>query len=218
MENVSMRRISLSLIVFVAALSVGSALAQTAPQHLADTYKVDYFDNANTSGAPDAKLRLSNPGTAGGDVCADIYVFDTQQELSECCSCLLSPNGLRILSVNNDLNGNPLTGKALIAGSIEIVSNVLTGSGCPEFPTTITPASGGVRAWATHIQDNGNGGWSITESSSQDATMTKAEENRLVSQCNAIKLNSDGGECSCGTGDSASLRNRQKSADPVVTR
>src|SRR5208283_2946998 len=60
------------------ALCAGSAFAQTAPA--ADTLKVDYFSYANTSGAPYASVRVINPGTAGGNICADFFVFDSYQE------------------------------------------------------------------------------------------------------------------------------------------
>jgi hypothetical protein len=73
---------------------------------------VDYFANANTPGAPDATVRVINPGTSdavsvasptrkagstgggGEDLCALIYVIDANQELSECCGCYISANGL----------------------------------------------------------------------------------------------------------------------------
>ena len=71
---------------------------------------VSYFSNANTSGVADATVRLTNPGVTGGNVCAEIYVFDQDQQLSECCGCLVSPDGLQTLSVNTNLTANPLTG------------------------------------------------------------------------------------------------------------
>src|ERR1700683_2607783 len=101
-------------LMFVWTLFAGSALAATTPP--ADTLKVDYFSNANTSGAPDATVRLTNPGTAAGNTCGSIFVFDENQELTECCSCLLTPDGLRTLSVNVDLTSHPLTGVILATG------------------------------------------------------------------------------------------------------
>ena len=163
----------------------------------ADTLKVEYFANANTAGAPDATVRLTNPGTAGGNVCADIFVFDANQELSECCSCILSPDGLRTLSVNTDLTSNPLTGIILTTGAIKIVSAKLSGGQCP-LPVVInsTPA---VRAWATHIQDSS---FAITETNAQDATFSVNEDVSLIRECQAIQIAGSGhGVCSCGTGD-----------------
>jgi len=94
------------------ALCTASAFAQ------ADTLKQDYFANANTAGAPDATLRVSNPGTyANGNICAAFFVFYPNQELSECCSCLQTPDGLGTLSVDKDLTSNPLTGVTLTTGT-----------------------------------------------------------------------------------------------------
>jgi hypothetical protein len=191
-----MRRTTMLVVCSLALIfCAGSAFALTTPP--ADTLKIEYFANANTAGAPDATVRLTNPGTAPANVCADIFVFDPDQELTECCSCLLSPDGLRTLSVNTDITGNPLTGVSLQTGVIKIVSAKLSNGTCP-LPTVInsTPA---LRAWATHIQDST---FAITETAAQDATFSSGELSRLVSECQAINLDGSGkGVCSCGTGD-----------------
>jgi len=189
-----MRRITLLVVCTLAlALCAGVAAAQEPP----DTLKVDYFANAN-SGAPDATLRLTNPGTAGGSLCAAIYVFDSSQELSECCSCYLSPDGLRTLSVNTDVTGNPLTGVILNTGLIKIISTPTKGGTCPLLPLSITPTAG-IRAWATHIQ---NSSFTITETASQDATLSAAEVKRVNGECYGVQLDgSKKGVCTCGTGD-----------------
>ncbi len=180
------------------ALCTGPALAattQTPPP--ADTLKVDYFANANTAGAPDATVRITNPNTGGGNVCASIFVFDGNQEMTECCSCLETPDGLQTFSVNANLTNNPLTGKLLTTGLIKIVSTTTVGGLCP-LPTTFTPIAA-VRAWATHIQ---NSNYSITETASQDATLSSNEVWRLETECSAIKTDGSGsGVCSCGSGE-----------------
>jgi len=173
------------------ALCAGSAMASTAAPP-ADTLKVDYFSNANTAGAPDGTVRLTNPGTSGGNIWAAIYVFDPQQELTECCECFLSPDGLRTLSVNADLTSNPLTGVTLSTGLIKIVSTTGTN------PARLAPTPA-IRSWATHIQ---NANFAVTETASQDATLSAAEVGRLNIQCFAVQLDGSGhGICSCGTGD-----------------
>src|SRR5208283_804862 len=175
------------------ALCAGFAVAQKP----ADTLKVTYFSNANTDGAPDATVRLTNPGTAGGSLCAAIYVFDSYQEMSECCSCYLSPDGLRTLSVNSDLTANPLIGVSLTTGVIKVVSTPTKGGSCP-LPISLTPTAG-IRGWGTHIQ---NSNYAITETALQDATLSAAEVKRLQGECYAIDLDGSGhGICSCGTGD-----------------
>ena len=188
----------LSLLAVALCTSSVWAASTTPP---ADVLKVDYFSNANTSGAPDGTVRIDNPGTSGGGLCAAIFVFDVNQEMSECCSCYVSPDGLRTLSVNTDLTSNPLTGTSLTGGVIKIVSTeAYANKTCPT-PTNSsllvpTPA---VRAWGTHIQ---NAGYTVTETASQDATLSSTEQTSLESQCRSIhSVGSGAGICTCGTGD-----------------
>ena len=90
------------------------------------------FANNGTSGAPDATVRITNPGTSigidddtapvtNGNLCAMIYVFDNDQQMTECCGCLTTPDGLRTLSVTKDLTSNPLTGVVSKNGDIKSV-------------------------------------------------------------------------------------------------
>jgi hypothetical protein len=156
---------------------------------------VDYFSGANTGGNPLAQLRVINPNTnSAAGICAAIYVFDSFQELSECCSCSLSPDSLRTLDVNVDLTSNPLTGKILNTGAIKIVST--NTAGC-HSALKLNPTAA-VRAWVTHIQDNAF----VTETASQDATLSSGEQTRLQSECFAISIDGSGhGVCTCGVGD-----------------
>lgn len=174
------------------ALFVGTASAQS-------NYTVDYFANANTTGAPDATTRIINPGSStvgAGDLCADIYVFDANEELSECCSCLTTPDGLLTLSVNTDLTANPLTGVSLSTGVIKVVSAYTTIVGgqptCP-LPTKPAPANTGLNSWTTHIQ---NASFAITETGAQNAVLSESEDGRLASECRSIaKVGSGKGVC-----------------------
>jgi hypothetical protein len=167
-----------------------------------DTLKVDYFSNANTSGAPDGTLRLTNPGTPGSNVCAYIGVFDSNQEMSECCGCLLTPDGLRTLSIDSDLTSNPLTGVKLSTGVIKVLSVTTVNNTCPFPGTTSKPqyfTSGGVRGWGTHIQ---NSSFTITETESQDATLSVYENIHFYDDCLAINsVGSGAGVCTCGSGE-----------------
>jgi hypothetical protein len=174
-------------------LCTGYALAQTALAP--DTLKVDYFANAH--GSPDGTVRITNAGTSGGELCAAVYVYDQYQELSECCSCAVSRNGLLTLSVDTNLLSNPLNGTSPSTGSIRIVSSTPVGGVCP-LPTSgkLTPTAG-IRAWATHIQSTG----AITEGDSQDATLSSAELGLLELDCKAVALVGSGqGRCTCGSG------------------
>jgi len=174
----------------IAAVLVGFAAASLSAQVInPDTFKVSYF--SNNGGTPDETVRLTHVGTTAGNVCADIYVFDQWQELAECCSCRQTPDGLGTLSVESDLTDNTLTGVPLPAGVIKIVSSSTCDATKPK------PASG-IRAWATHLQNNGT----LTETEFTDAGMSAVELSRLSAECSAIHLDGSGkGICSCGVGD-----------------
>ena len=186
------RQLSLALaILCVCMLGAMSAAAQ-------DVFKVNYFAN-NVAGAPDATYRINNPGTSNGNLCAQIYVFDNNQELNECCGCLVTPDGLRTLSVKFNLTNNPLT-TVITNGDIKIVSSAVNGSPCdPTSNVTPTPT---VRVWATHIQNKVGTGYPITETESSDATLSTGELASLQADCYFVqRLGSGRGVCSCGTGD-----------------
>ena len=170
---------------------VGVAAILSAQAIDPDTFKVSYFSNEATSA--DETVRVTNVGTSGGSVCADFYVFDPQQEMAECCSCRVTPDGLLELNVHYDLLYNSLTGVFLDTGAIKIVSAATSGGKCP-LPTVPKPASG-VRAWATHFQNNRT----ETETEFTDSGMSAVELSRLGAQCKAIQLVGSGkGVCDCG--------------------
>ncbi len=180
---------ALSIVAALAGLAA-SLPAQTSPYP--DTYKVNYFSGAG-SYCPGGTVQIVNVGTSG-NLYADIYVFDANQELSECCSCFTTPDGLVTLDINQDLDSNPLTGVILTTGAIKIVSSTT-----PRATDSVKPAPG-IRAWATHIQDPPRGRF-VTETPFSDSTLSQAELNALQRQCHAIALVGSGrGVCGCGTG------------------
>ena len=197
----------------------GTAFAQGD----SSVYFVTYYSNAHTTGAPDATVRIINdgdlstsptrcgvPGTppCGGDIYADIYVFDDSQELQECCSCDVSADGLLSESVNLNLTANTLTGKVLTRGVIKVISD---GIGI-EVDDTLDP-SAGLRAWATHIQATSvtfasgkapaeKSPFYVTETEFADSNLNAAELERLDNLCSfAITLGSGSGVCSCNYED-----------------
>jgi hypothetical protein len=191
-----LRTISIAAAAFV---SVAALSAQTAPPP--DTFKVNYYSNANGAG-PDATVQITNVGTSvgttgdkDGDVCALIYVLKPDQQLTECCGCLVTPDGLVTISVNLNLTSNPLSGGLPTSGDIKIVSSLPTVTGCN--PVMPSPAAG-IRAWGTHIQNDN----SITETAFLDATLSAGELSGLVKGCKtAITEGSSAGVCSCGIGE-----------------
>ena len=179
------------LAVFVAILLAvsGTAWAQ-AP---ADTFKVTYFDNNSltTTGAPDATVNIVNPGVASGELCASVYVFRNDQELSECCSCLITPNGLLTFTVDvaTDNPGDHAPGAT--SGSIDVISD----SACNPANPTPTPT---LRVFATHVNaDSISGGFDVTETDALETTLSSGEQSELSSRCAFLEANGSGaGDCS----------------------
>jgi len=163
----------------------------------------NYFSNAGVSGLPTGQVRIVN--NSGGYLCANIYVTDPYQEMSECCSCPLSDKAARILSINNDLTANPGTGVTLTDGSIAIVSSAggpSAGASTSDSvacgdPATAKPAPE-LSAWATHPQTGGY----LTEEEFTPVPLAKTALADLQAECAALELIGSGhGICTCGSGD-----------------
>jgi hypothetical protein len=182
------------VIVSLSAFGAGVASAQST-----DTFQVNYFSN-NAAPAPDATLRIDNPGLTYGNLCAMVYVFAADQQLSECCGCVETHNGLRTLSVRSNLTSNPLTGVPLPTGVIKIVSAAVNNSPCD--PTANVSPTANLRAWVTHIQNPVGTAYPITETEFSESTLGATELANLEAQCDFINILGSGhGICSCGTGD-----------------
>lgn len=196
---------SMTMAAFAASLlAIGGASAVAQ-----DVYKVNYFSNNVTPAVitapaavivPDATVRIDNPGLTYGNICAMVYVFDADQQLTECCGCVETHNGLRTLSVRNDLTRNPLTGVRSTNGVIKILSTIPVGGVCN--PAATAKAVPSIRAWATHIQNPVGTGFPITETEFSDSTLGAVELANLQAQCQFVQILGSGqGICSCGTGD-----------------
>jgi hypothetical protein len=171
-----------------------------------DVYRLNYFSN-NTAAAPDATVRIDNPGLTYGNLCAMVYVFDADQQLTECCGCVETHNGLRTLSVKRDLTSNPLTGVISTNGVVKIISAAVNNSPCD--PTGNVSPKPNLRAWGTHIQNSVatpsrviTTAYPITETEFSDSTLGATELANLQAQCAFIGILGSGhGICSCGFGD-----------------
>jgi hypothetical protein len=195
-------------VLCLAAVLAGLAIAGAAKASAQDVYKVNYFDNNFVSfggyAVPDGRVRIDNPGLTYGNLCAEVYVFSSDQQMTECCGCIESHNGLSKFSIRNSLTSNPLTGIVPINGVIKVVS-ATTNNNCN--PAIVTPKAN-LRVWVTHIQDGTSMGsfgglvWPETETESSDSTLGAAELAALQAQCTFIQvLGSGHGICSCGVGD-----------------
>src|ERR1019366_10058199 len=121
-----------------------------------------YGGSAHSGGTGDALLRIVDAGNwigGTGDLCANIYVFNDQQEMQECCSCQLTANSLTTLSVINELTSNPANpSESLSAGVIKILGSN-SSAGCSDTPGAVTAGTltaanlaGGLHAWINHTE------------------------------------------------------------------
>src|SRR5271166_5839009 len=181
-------------------LAVGSDLTASASLTVTPLLLVNYFNltDSHKSGI-DGTVRLINPGETSGSVCAMIYVFDSKQELNECCGCLVSDSGLLTLSLINDLTSNPLTGMQPTAGAVEIVpSNVGQNGECKA--ASLIP-NGALAGWGTNVQGS-QGSYQVTEATFVQAPLSTSEAAVLPAECSMVQqLGSGQGICTCGSGN-----------------
>src|ERR1039458_9422681 len=182
----------LMLTLAIAAMLGGTALAQNPITEDAP-YFTTYYSNANTTGAPDETVRIINGGAEGANLYANFYVFDDSEELTECCSCLVTPDGLLSESVNKNLTANPLTSIKPTRGVIKIISSStesdITTNFAPNTPTA------GLRAWVTHVQKL-TSGFALSETPFADSNLAPSEESLIEELC-VFDHQLSGKPCTC---------------------
>ena len=174
-------------------------------------YKVGFAGNLN---AGDSFVNLSNDGTQGGfdpnpaaSLCANVYVFDPEEEEIACCSCLVTPDGLNALSAKSDLINNTLTSS--IPGSIviKLVSSTPTSSTTGALTVcnpaaTLIPA-GGLLAWGTTLEPAGTAGtYGVVNVPFINGNLSPSELTSLTEVCAFNQSNGSGfaicGSCTLG--------------------
>jgi hypothetical protein len=197
-----MKKLGFSFLLLAVALMLGgTALAQGDNS----VYFTTYYSNASGNYCPpgqtnctgptaaDATVRIINDGDTGKNLWASIYVFDDSEELIECCSCGVTPDGLLSESVNNNLTANPLTGRTSARGVIKVISSSTESDVNTNFAPN-TPTAG-LRAWATHIQKYATA-VGVTETRFANSNLVKGEQTLLEQLCYFENLLS-GYPCTC---------------------
>ena len=195
------------LFAALAVVLVASAAAQ-------DIYQLNYYSNRNNTAGLDQTTRLINPGTIGtpiganeGALCANIYVFDSTQEMQECCSCPITANGILSESLIANLTQNPLTGlPAPNSGVIKIVSTTPRANGTCGQETNIAGITvAGLLGWQSHVQQPAAGTFVVTEDGFKRSDLTsggtpQTTEREFLSQaCSFVQyLGTGKGRCTCG--------------------
>ncbi len=199
------------LLLAITLILAGAAFAQNVGDNT--EYFTTYYSNANTTGAPDATLRMVNDGDYSigegtGILYAAIYVFDDSQEMRSCCACYVSTDGLLSESVNKELTTNEFTGRGeMTRGVIKVIASRSSD------PTSPNPTAG-LRGWATHIEATTTtfpapgpgapvnvvekGPWFVTETALADSNLTALEQSNLGTLCSyGLTIGSGYGLCPC---------------------
>jgi hypothetical protein len=178
--------------------------AVTAPAGVEPTfYQVAYASNLMLG---DSYVNITNTGTVNGfdpagRICVNTYTFDPSEELIACCSCPVTPDGLKSLSAKQDLVSNTLTPGVPGSIVVKLVATVAGSGDCnpatgPAFTpgTTIVPnLAGGMRAWATTLHVNSSTGLAeITENVFQSSVLSVSELTKLTTYCGFIQANGSG--------------------------
>jgi hypothetical protein len=179
-------------------------------------YKVKYAANLNIG---DSVINITNTGANGaglgsgttasvtGALCANVYVYNADEEIVTCCSCPVTPNGLVSLSGKSDLIANPLTPATPTSIVIKLLATVPVGGSCTNSALLAgTPVlANGLAAWGTTLHANTSaaaGTYSVTETSFTSATLSAGELARLAYGCGVVaNVGSGFGVCaSCRLG------------------
>jgi hypothetical protein len=206
----------LRMLLFATMIFTVVAFAQN-PITADSPYQIRYASNLAVG---DSVVNISNTGarggvttqsgtsaSIGGSICANVYAFDPSEEIVSCCSCPVTPNGLRSLSVRGDLINNPLTPAIPTSIVIKLVATVPVGGSCTNSAGAISTATlaNGMVAWGTTLHANTSaaaGTYGVTETAFTPAFLDSSEIARLQFTCGFILAQGSGfGVCnSCRLG------------------
>ncbi|MBV9303616.1 MAG: hypothetical protein JOY62_06810 [Acidobacteriaceae bacterium] len=200
-----------SATLFTIAASAATQPALSGP----DVFRLSYFVNETfsctggnctpTGIAPglDDHIYIVNPGTSGGNLCANIYVWDPSEELVSCCATAITPNELVTTTVGGLLT-NPASAKDTTphSGVIKIISSTVPSGGHCN-PATVGKSGGGavtpeLLSWMVHLFPAGFSGFSDGEATEEEflpGTLSAAEEGLDVNGCAAFAGLSGAGTC-----------------------
>ena len=191
-----------------------------APAFPADALQIRYASNLTVA---DSVIKITNTAANGNyfgiggfgsppyNLCVNVYTFSSDEQLVSCCSCLITPNGLVSLSVNQDLLSNTVTGVRPNSVVVKLVNTGPTaqygGTGCTNSAAlagSVTyPPAAGMLAFGTTAQPGvGAGVFATTETAFLTGTLSPAELASITNRCaNIIGNGSTFGICrSCRVG------------------
>ena len=199
------KKVALLVMVATAVCMLGQTLV--VAQTVSDVYQVNYFANRNNTAGFDQVVNITNPGVQGsplssneGALCANLYVFAADQQLTECCAFPITADGLLTLSINNDLTGNPLTSVSPSSGVVKLVSSAKTGACDPTSIDHRWQHRAGSGSWGTHLVQTTPGTLFTTETAFAPAPLSATEAEFLPYTCRFVQyLGSGKGVCTAGS-------------------
>src|ERR1019366_9855123 len=155
-----------ALVVSMAAFAQNPITADSPFQvkYAANPAAGESYINIVNTGANGAPLLGPGFGAAGlGNTCVNVYAFSPDEQLISCCSCLITPNGVKTLGVNSDLTVKTLTGIVPTSVVVKLVNTLATDATCANSAanTAMVPISG-MAAWGTTLHAAPGGGYATT--------------------------------------------------------
>jgi hypothetical protein len=173
-----------------------------------------YIDIINT-GASGASPQGPGFGAQVGDICANVYAFDSSEELISCCSCLITPDQTVDLGVVANLTAKTLTGVVPTSVTVKVLSTLAAGAGSSSCTNSAATASAativtGMAAWGTTLHAQG-ASYAVTETPFTPSTLSAGELASITGRCSSILGNgSSFGVCtSCKSGALGASKNPQ---------
>ena len=186
-----------------------------------DAYQINYLPAKVGGGIANGYIDISNAGALGADafgplsgttgrICANVYVFTADEQESECCSCLVTPNALVRLTAA-DLIGNPGNGVTPTLGIVvKLLATIpgasasapgtatgpFTGSNCnAATPFTAANFAPGMVAWATKFHTDSTTSPAtvgLTETQFSREPLSAGELTKLTNLCQFLSGNQSG--------------------------
>ena len=187
----------------------GPSVIKFQPIALPGSYQVRYAANLS---AGDSVINLTNTGGIGGfepagNICANIYAFDADQQLVSCCACALTPNHLQTLSFQKDILVNLLTPGVPSAMTVAVLASTNTAT-CDAASVKPEQTVTALRAWGTTLHAQPGGSYAVTETEFSGAFLSPSAFQRMTDSCSFINANGSGyGICnSCRLGAAGAAR------------
>lgn len=160
----------------------------------------DSVINVTNSGDSATAQQALDPPNAqnniNGSICVNIYAFAADEQEVACCSCYVTPNGLNSLSVKTALLNSTLTAAVpneVVIKMIATVANPVsaTAAACNPSNVNIGLATSGLKAWGTTVHGFPTAAgptFSVSETPFLNATLSDAELQRVVQECQFIQI------------------------------